>query len=272
MAGSPVGFSSPFFLVLLLALPGFYFLGRRARRDRRTRAWPSSLWLRLGAGACLVLALAGLRLPAPPRAAATVFVLDFSDSVPPDVRDGAKAWVRGALARAGPDDLAAIVTFGRDARVEQPLGRTRDHAVWGDPPLPDASDVAGALRLAGSLLPPAQSGSLRRIVLLSDGNETEGEAQRALLQPALRDVEIAVLALPLRRQDAAIVSFTVPPALRSGEPAELRLGLSSPGALTGTLRVWAQGGTIDQLVYEQPVDLAATSPPVRPRWPWPPGR
>jgi Mg-chelatase subunit ChlD len=257
MAGPLVGFSSPFFLVLLLALPGIFLLGRRARRDRRTRAWPSSLWLRLGTAACLVLALAGLHLPAPPRAAATVFVLDFSDSVPADVRDEAKAWVRGALARAGPDDLAAIVTFGRDARVEQPLGRTRDHPVWGDPPLPDASDVAGALRLAGSLLPPAQSGSLRRIVLLSDGNETEGQAQRSLLQPALRGVEIAVLALPLRQQDAAIASFTVPPALRSGEPAELRLGLISPGAQTGTLRVWAQGGAIDQLVYEQLLELAA---------------
>ena len=257
MTGPPAGFASPFFLVLLLALPVIYLLGRRARRDRRTRAWPASLWLRLGTVACLVLALAGLRLPAPPREAATVFVLDLSDSVSADVRDGAKVWVRQALAQAGPDDRAAIVTFGRDARVELPLGHTRDHPVWGDPPLPDASDVAGALRLAGSLLPPAQSGVLRRIVLLSDGNENEGEAQRSLLQPALRDVQVAVLALPLRQQDAAIAGFAVPPALRSGEPAELRLGLTSPAAQSGTLRVWAQGGTINQLVYEQPLDLPA---------------
>src|SRR5262245_50917030 len=137
MAGLPVGFTAPLFLVLLLALPAVYLLGRRARRERKTRAWPLSLWLRLGAVTLLVLALAGLRLPSPPKSVATVFVLDFSDSVSTDVRESAKEWVRQALRRAGPDDLAGIVTFGREAKVELPLSRARDHDVWGDPPPAD---------------------------------------------------------------------------------------------------------------------------------------
>jgi Mg-chelatase subunit ChlD len=205
--------------------------------------------------ALLVLALAGLRLPGPPRSVATVFVLDFSDSVPDDVRAGAREWVRQALGRAGPDDLSGIVTFGADARVELPLGRVRDHPRWGAPPLGHGTDVGGALRLAASLLPPPDSGPLRRIVLLSDGNETASDARRSLMQPGLRDVEIAVLVLPPRKQDAAVTTFVVPPAMRAGEPAELRLGLLSPDKQSGTLRVWAQGGPVNQLVYEQPIDL-----------------
>ena len=74
------------------------------------------------------------------------------------------------------------------------------------------------------------------------------------MQPGLRDVEIAVLVLPPRKQDAAVTTFVVPPAMRAGEPAELRLGLLS-GQAERTLRVWAQGGPVDQLVYEQPIDL-----------------
>ncbi|MGH2370814.1 MAG: VWA domain-containing protein, partial [Chloroflexota bacterium] len=182
-------------------------------------------------------------------------VLDFSNSVPADIRESAKAWVREAMARARPDDLAGIVTFGRDARVELGLGKHRDHAVWGEPPLAEGTDVGAALRLAADLLPPPGAAPLRRIVLLSDGNETAGNAHRALLDPQLRDVEIAVLALPERLQDTAITGFTVPTALREGEPAEMRLGILSPAKQDGTLRIWAQGGAINQLVYDRPVQL-----------------
>ncbi len=154
----PAGFSAPWFLLLLLALPVVYLLGRRARRAHKTRAWPLSLWLRLGAVALLVLALAGLRLPGPPRSVATVFVLDLSDSVPEDVRAGAREWVRQALGQAGPDDLSGIVTFGADARVELPLGRARDHPRWGAPPLGHGTDVGGPCAWRGASCPRRTAG------------------------------------------------------------------------------------------------------------------
>ena len=188
-----MSFSAPLFLLLLLLcrlLPP----GQAAQDPPGGRGRPrcGSAWGRGPAGAGPGRAAP----PRPPRSVATVFVLDFSDSVPDDVRAGAREWVRQALGRAGPDDLSGIVTFGADARVELPLGRARDHPRWGAPPLGHGTDVGGALRLAGSLLPPPDSGPLRRIVLLSDGNETASDARRSLMQPGLRDVEIAVLVLP----------------------------------------------------------------------------
>lgn len=259
MTGLPVAFSAPLFLLLLLALPAFYLVARPRRGGGRPRSRALSLGLRLGVVVSLVLGLAGLRLPVSAKSVATVFVVDFSSSVPADVREGAKEWVRQATRRGGPDDLAGIVTFGREARVELPLGRARaagDHEPWGEPPPADGTDLSAALRLAAALLPPPTAGPVRRIVLLSDGNETAGDAQQALLQPALRNVEVAVLALPARVQDAAVTGILVPPALRAGEPAELRLTLAGAEKQSGTLRVWAQGGEIDQLVYEQPIELA----------------
>lgn len=281
---SPISFIHPWYLLLLAALPLFYWVAvRQAGRgsgiitrlpgtgssasDRRTPRgpWPLVLWLRLVIAGLVVLALAGLRVPAPPKSVATVFVVDLSTSVPADIHEAAKNWVREALAKEGPDDLAAIVTFGRYPVVEMPLGKDRDHATWGPAPAPDATNLADALRLAGDLLPapsPAggSPGALRRIVVLSDGNETTGDAQRGLLRPGLRDVEVAVLALPQRLQDTAITAFAAPPTLREGEPVDLRVAMLAPSDENGTLRIFAQGagdGVPRQTVYEQPVQLQA---------------
>ncbi|MBI3973611.1 MAG: VWA domain-containing protein [Chloroflexi bacterium] len=262
----PISFTHPWFLVLLAALPVFYVLARWRRRVPRG-PWPVALWLRLGVALLVVLALAGLRLPAPAKSVATVFVVDLSESVPADIREGAKHWVRQALAEQRADDLAAIVTFGREARVELPLGKVRDHAEWQEPPPGNTTDIGRAIELAASLLPPAASGPLRRLVLLSDGNETSGDAHRSLLRPHLRDVEVAVVPLPQRLQDSAITGLSVPPALREGEPADIRVTMLAPATQEATLRIWARGGEIEQLLAERtlpleggPNEFAVTAP------------
>lgn len=247
-------FTHPALLALLVLLPAFYVIARRRRRVPRG-PWPVSLWLRLGVALLVVLALAGPRVPAPATSVATVFVVDASTSVPADIREGAKNWVRQALAKQGADDLAAIVTFGREPRVELPLGKARDHPEWGEPPPGDATDVGAALELAGDLLPPLGSGPLRRVVLLSDGNETAGDAHRALLRPHLQDVEVAVLSLPQRLQDTAITGLSVAPAVREGETLEVRAALLSPTDQEGRLRIWLQGGSIDQVLHDETVRL-----------------
>ncbi len=255
-----ISFSQPLYLVLLAALPGLWWLARRRSFGAAPGGWAGwplwrqlALWLRLGSASLLVLALAGLKVPAPARSVATVFVVDQSESVPADVRVAARNWVRQALAAMGPDDLAGIVTFGREAHVEQPLSKERDHAHWDDLPPGSglATNIGAALELAADLLPPPGSGPLRRLVLLSDGNENLGDARRALLRPQLRDVEVGVLALPPRLNDTAITSFSVPPAVRDGEPVDLRLTIWSPSAQAGTLRIWAN----DHLLTERTVAL-----------------
>ena len=263
LPANPVSFSQPLFLLALPLVAGFWFLARRDRRQPRG-PWPLILWLRVGMALLIVLALAGLRLPAKPKSIATVFVVDLSESVPADIKEASKTFVRQALQKAGPDDLSGIVTFGESARVELPLGRSRDHQSWGAPPPGSATDLGGALQLAADLLPPVDAGPLRRIVVLSDGNETRGDAQRDLLRPQLRDTEIAVLALPARLQDTAITSFVVPPAVRHGEPVELRVTVYSPVAQDARLKLFALGATESFPIFDQTIrlDSGATERPV----------
>ena len=253
----PIGFTQPVYLLAVPLVVAFYFVAHRRRATPRG-PWPLALWLRAAIALSLILALSGLRLPARPRSIATVFVVDRSASVPADIQEATKTFVRQALQKRGPDDLAAIVTFGESPRVELPLGRHKDHAIWSEPPPGRASNLGAAMQLAADLLPPADGGPLRRLVLLSDGNETVGDAQRDLLRPQLRDVEVAVLALPARLQDSAITSLVVPPAVREGEPVEVRVSLYSPTQQEARLRLYAQGAQgsgYSYLIHDEPVTL-----------------
>ncbi|HET7771451.1 MAG TPA: VWA domain-containing protein [Chloroflexota bacterium] len=259
LPSNPVSFSQPLFLLALPLVAVFWFVAQRERRRPRG-PWPLVLWLRVAMALLIVLALAGLRLPAKPKSIATIFVVDLSQSVPADIQEASKTFVRQALQKAGPDDLTGIVTFGEAPRVELPLGRSRDHQNWGAPPPGSATNLGAALQLAADLLPPVDAGPLRRIVVLSDGNETRGDAQRDLLRPQLRDVEVAVLALPARLQDTAITSFAVPPAVRHGEPVELRVTIYSPAAQDARLKLFAEGASESFNIFDQTirVDSGAT--------------
>ncbi len=249
-------FTHPQWLALVAVVPLFVWLLRRrpARRSGHTigrvERW-TPLVPRLLVILLLILALAGLKLPAPPQSTATVFVIDQSASIPNDIQAATRSWVEGALGTAGPDDLAGIVTFDKTARVELPLGKHREHSAWRVPNGGEGTDLEAALRLAAALLPPAESGPLRRIVLLTDGNETQGSAEAALLRPELRGIEIAVWSLPPPLLDPALTALTAPPAAREGEPLEVRIGTSTAQEVTGRLRLWAN----DQVIADDTVTL-----------------
>ena len=86
----------------------------------------------------------------------------------------ASRW-RRLRAAMSPRDRLAVLEFGRSTRLLAPLGDPR--LVRVDPSRtgadPGGTDIAGGLTAALSLLPPQDE---KRIVLLTDGNETDGSA------------------------------------------------------------------------------------------------
>ena len=87
-------------------VPLFVWLLRRrpARRSGHTigrvERW-TPLVPRLLVILLLILAVAGLKLPAPPQSAATVFVIDQSASIPSDIQAATRSWVEGHSAPRG---------------------------------------------------------------------------------------------------------------------------------------------------------------------------
>jgi Ca-activated chloride channel homolog len=210
-----------------------------------------ALVLRLTMASLLVLALIGVGWPQTVDRQATVFVADVSSSVQ-DAQPQLSSFVSQALGVKRPDDAFAVVSTARTAAVEQGLTQVvpASPVPLSDAAVPaDGTDLAAGLRLGANLLP---AGYRPRVVLLSDGQETSGNAvsQARLLQA--RGVEVDVVPLPSASGPEALVdSVAAPGVVHEGERFSIGVHLVSNTATDGTVRVYVNG----QQVAEQAVSL-----------------
>src|SRR4051812_11240504 len=245
-------FESPIWLLLLVPTLAVTFVPELAARRRiglgRRRA---ALLIRTALLAALVFALAGFQLVLPVDRLATVFVVDLSDSVGTTGREDALAFLRDSLKAMPPADEAGIVAFGRDALVERLPEEVRDIQRIRSTPVTGATDVGAALRLASALFPDAAQ---KRIVLLSDGNDTTGRGQQEAALAAARGIQVETRLIRLADRDEVLVErVATPSTARLGETIEVVADVSSSVAQPATLRLFVDGAA----VQESRVDLKA---------------
>jgi uncharacterized membrane protein len=235
-----IAFDAPLALLLLpigLGLTVLLHLGAR----RRLGAWRrrAGLLLRTIVLAALVFALAGLQLVLPVDRLATVFVVDLSDSVGAAGREDALAFLRESLDEMPDGDLAGIVAFGKDALVERLPSDLAEIDRLASTPTRSATDVGAALRLAAALFP---DDAQKRIVLLSDGNDTTGNGQAEAALAAARGVQIETRLLGAGDGDEVLVERLVAPTTaRLGEELEVTAEIRSTAAQPATVRLFADG-------------------------------
>ena len=174
----------------------------------------------------LIFALAGPEARRPNEGVATMFVLDLSDSISENDKKQAEAFIREATSKLGPKDVSGVVAFGKDALIDAAPGGKRSlnrilSTVDGS-----ASDVASAIRLASAAFP---EGKARRIVVLSDGNETSGDAIEAAQVAATDGIEVdhVPLGLQERKGEASVVALEAPTETRTDQPFDLRVVVDS---------------------------------------------
>ncbi|MGZ6339795.1 MAG: VWA domain-containing protein, partial [Candidatus Limnocylindrales bacterium] len=252
-----VAFTAPLALLLLPAalavtLALYLASGRRLGTARRRAA----LIVRTLLLACLVGALAGFQLVLPVDRLATVFVVDLSDSVGNAGHQDALAFVRSSLAAMPSGDVAGIVAFGEDALVERLPEEVREVDRLASVPVRSATDVGAALRLAAALFP---DDAQKRIVLLSDGNDTTGHGQAEAALAAARGIQIETRTVGLAGVDEVLVErLQTPATAHVGEDIEAVATVSSTVAQPATVRLYADGS----LVGTQRIQLPAGSLPV----------
>lgn len=248
-------FSNPCWLLALPLLAAFllaarwpWWMAARPAGQRALRQEGRRLALRLIWVSLVVLALSGLAITRPLGRQATILVLDVSASVA-TLRDQAEAVARSAAEKLRGEDRLGVVTMAAGAKVEEaptaaPLF-TRLSAA-----LPDvATDLASGLRLAGALLPEDYVG---RVVMVSDGRQTRGDAVAAARELAARGVEIDVLPLGgASSPDVRLEAVDLPETAYRGEVSTLTARIYADKATGATVRVYRD----DQLVLEREVEL-----------------
>lgn len=244
LGGEPYELLAPAWLATLAAIPLLpvaltYSLADLPPPQRALSVLSRSVLL-----AVLALALARPARTTDATRVSAVYLVDVSASVASGSLQAARAAVQEAVDQRGDNDVQ-LVTFARRARVV-PLGA--DGAV---PELTRArgddgagSDLAGALQLAYGLFPP---GHLRRVVLWSDGAQTEGD----LLSEAARaaDFGVEIHAAPYRQgtpPEVAVTTIRIPERLRVGQPFPVRATIFSTSQAGARVRLY-QGETLNGL-------------------------
>ncbi|HEX2034478.1 MAG TPA: VWA domain-containing protein [Chloroflexota bacterium] len=240
----------PLALLLVWARWPWWQAARRLPHPGRSRAMRQEgrrLALRLAWLSLLVLALAGASLARPLRQQAVVFVLDASASVAP-VRDQAEGAVRTAAARLRPGDVAGVVATAGGASVEElPVAQPLFRRLAATLPA-GASDLAAGLRLAGAILPRDYTG---RVVLVSDGRQTRGDAAATARELAARGITVDVLPLGAATPDVRLEAVDLSEMAYEGETTTLTARLSAERATPATLRIHRD----DQVILERAVEL-----------------
>ncbi|NQU39786.1 MAG: VWA domain-containing protein [Lentisphaerae bacterium] len=201
-----------------------------------------ALWIRLTLAGVLIMALAEPRAVRTNEEMVVVYALDVSDSIGDDVLTRAMAFMSRTVQGKPERDKAGLVVFGRRAGVELPPRESFPFEAINVRVPRDGSNLERALALSSAMLPDSSAG---RIVLLSDGAETEGDA--AAILPELTSRGIRVDALPIAytyEREVWLERLDLPRVVKSGETYEASVVLSSLAAGSGTLTLTENGKTV----------------------------
>jgi len=234
----------------------------------RLRRW-TCIAARLALVATIVGMLAGATAVRTTSARATIVILDRSGSVdsyfdlppaanPPIAQAASSAFLEAArqslrLALAAsdraPDDRVGIVLLGAQPTAWSAPTRADPFPEPIEAPVSGTSDIAGAIRLARAMIPADATG---RIVLLTDGNQTTGDALAEARLAAAAGTPID--AVPLRyavASEVTIESVDAPTVAAPGTAVVVRVTLQSAGPATGTLELLNNGSPVDISPGEQ---------------------
>lgn len=255
-----IEFDQPLFLLAaVLGLP-VAFMGWRALRGQDSWRKRAILALRLLAIVIFSVILAEPRLRKEHDQLTVIGLLDVSGSVrrfveipataaelaSAPVTERLRQWFREATETRAPDDRFGLVVFdGRSVVISTPVsGQYIDDNL--DIRLLEGTNIAEAIQLGLALFP---ADTAKRLVLVTDGNETAGDALAAAERAAggvAQGIPIDVLPLPFRvENDVQIVRVESPPNAQPGQTVTVRIVIESLRDTSGSLTLLREGGAVD---------------------------
>jgi uncharacterized membrane protein len=217
--------------LLVLIIPTF-LLGRRSLGGlSRTKMWVTFIFR------CLVLGMLAIALAEPNWARrgeglTAMILLDRSDSIPVGLKQQSVAYLQQATKeRSGPEDRLGVIEVGKDAAITAMPDVLSAVGTPSDQVDATGTNLAGAVNLAMALLP---DDTANRLILVSDGNETEGSVMEAAEVARANGVPIDVLMLEYEHDSEVVFERLIAPAqARFGQTINVKMVLRAPGAMAG---------------------------------------
>ncbi len=223
-------------LVVLIGRKSLSAVGNASRR--------LALGVRLLVTALLTAALCEPAIRDESEKLAVTAVIDMSRSVPTAVQARAEAFVEEAAAvgRSERLDLLGAITVTREAKVQGlPSLAASDIDAQGIGSV-DGTNLESAVRTALAVRP---ADAAYRLLLVTDGNETEGSLLAAAESARAQNVPVDVLPLTYRYDSEVIVEAVDTPATaRMGEVVNARITVRATAPARGRLLLLANGEPI----------------------------
>lgn len=175
---------------------------------------------------------------------AVTAVVDMSRSVPTSMQSVAEDYIEQAAAVGrGEKDLLGGVTAAREAYVQSLPSTLRQSLQAETIGSTEGTNLEEAVRMALAIRP---GDAAYRLLVITDGNETDGSLLAAAETARAMGVPIDVLPLTYRYEGEVIVErVETPTTARLGELINARVTIQSTRQTTGTLTVMIGGTPID---------------------------
>ena len=244
-----IGHIWPFVLLIFIA-PVVYLARHSLTGLSPWRSW-AALLLRIILLLLLIGALADIQIVRKSKALSVLFLLDASESVPAKVQEHAVDFIRTAIAKMdGRHDRAGLLVFAGDASFEF-IDRRSDFSFNNiqSQVATGQTNISKALKLAIAGLP--ETGQ-RRIVLLSDGNQTVDNCLPEAEQAGAHGIPIDVVPLILRSDREVILTKLVAPGeINEAQAYQVSAVIRSFQDTVGKVRLFVNG----ELIREKAVNL-----------------
>ena len=231
-----IEFLRPWALVLFPVLLGIILWMSRSMRIRSRAKKAGYLLLRCVILLLLVLALSGVRLQKDSKATTTIFLVDVSDSMGENVQE-AESFVRASIAELPAKNQTGIVIFGADAKIEQFVTDKKLFTEIQSQALTTATNLEQAVQTALAMFPEE---SAKRLVLLTDGVQNEGEITNLASTFSLHDIELKIMRYDSISGDEVYVSdLSVPDVIHVGDQFQVQADIYSNTATEAVVTLYS---------------------------------
>ena len=229
---------NPWWLILIpLIIPPLVWMSYRSLAGLGPVRRALAILLRASVITLIVLALAQVQSVRITDRLTTMFLIDASNSIPKESQKAALDYATEASKKRRRDDMAGVVVFGKEPRVEVPPSPSELNLLGIENTIdPENTDLGGAVKLALATFP---EDTARRIVVISDGNENRGNLLEQALAAKSLGVQVDVLPIEyFYDREVLVEKVSIPPDVKKGETVNIDVVIRASEPTRGTLQIF----------------------------------
>ena len=180
---------------------------------------------------------------------ATIYLIDTSDSMK-ESSSIAEAFVKEAINMMKTSDTAGIILFGEDPVMENFLSKEPSFNKISTVVKGNYTNIEKAIMTTISVLPDK---SKKRVVLITDGEENEGDSTKIAGTLREKGIDFKVLLVEKDRgKEAAVINVTAPSQLNKNEKYNLIVNVKSNFKTKGKLTLFDG----NKKALEEPIEIS----------------